>query len=282
MTGNLDPFPQTGIHRHVREFINGLGDLTGKKVLDCPAGDGRVSHVLKQKGAEVVALDLYPEFFKVDGLTCQHGDLAEKLNFSDETFDFVICQEGIEHMTDQLKVIGEFNRVLKPDGHLLLTTPNMSQLRARLSFFLLETDYWKRLPPSEVDSVWFTNKDDDRMYYGHVFLLNILKLRALWVFGGFSLEKHFKTDISATAFLLFIPVYPFLVITSYLAKMFSLSKIGNNHIAWKKSVFKELIGLNCSPKSLLCKHIMVLLKKEKSLTKTIRTLKSLTRDDVQN
>ncbi len=43
------------------------------------------------------------------------------LTVASESIDYIICQEGIEHIPNQLKVLEEFNRVLKKDGVLLIT-----------------------------------------------------------------------------------------------------------------------------------------------------------------
>ncbi len=49
---------------------------------------------------------------------------ATKLSFEDCTFDLVISSECIEHTPDPKKCISEMLRVLKPEGILILTTPN--------------------------------------------------------------------------------------------------------------------------------------------------------------
>jgi glycosyltransferase involved in cell wall biosynthesis/SAM-dependent methyltransferase len=65
--------------------------------------------------------------------TCDidHFD-AEKDRFpyADEYFSTVICGELIEHLfEDPMHLMGEVNRILKPGGHLVLTTPNVAALR---------------------------------------------------------------------------------------------------------------------------------------------------------
>ena len=50
-----------------------------------------------------------------------------KLPVPDETFDYVICSEVIEHMEiDPMFMLSEVNRVTKPGGILILTTPNVA------------------------------------------------------------------------------------------------------------------------------------------------------------
>lgn len=49
----------------------------------------------------------------------------------DETFDTIICCEVLEHLdVDPMFMLSEFNRVLKPGGRLLLTTPNITSSHA--------------------------------------------------------------------------------------------------------------------------------------------------------
>ena len=48
----------------------------------------------------------------------------------DETYDFVVCCEVLEHMEiDPMFMLSEVNRVLKTGGQLLLTTPNVLSSR---------------------------------------------------------------------------------------------------------------------------------------------------------
>jgi SAM-dependent methyltransferase len=51
--------------------------------------------------------------------------------YCDSSFDTVLCCELIEHLfTDPMHMMSEINRILKPGGHLLLTTPNLGSFRA--------------------------------------------------------------------------------------------------------------------------------------------------------
>ncbi len=91
-------------------------------VRGCSYGpEGRIDH--KSLVAET------GETFECD---VDHFD-AEKhvYPYGDEAFDTVMCCELIEHLfEDPMFMMSEINRILKPGGHLVLTTPNAGSLRA--------------------------------------------------------------------------------------------------------------------------------------------------------
>src|SRR5207248_269548 len=46
------------------------------------------------------------------------------LNLSDASIDLVVSFETIEHLAEQTAMLAEFRRVLRPDGWLLISSPN--------------------------------------------------------------------------------------------------------------------------------------------------------------
>jgi SAM-dependent methyltransferase len=55
----------------------------------------------------------------------------DRFPYDDESFATVLCCELIEHLeSDPMHMMGEVNRILRPGGHLVLTTPNLASLRA--------------------------------------------------------------------------------------------------------------------------------------------------------
>lgn len=270
-------FVYKGIYKEVENYLLSKGSLKGQKVLDCPAGDGRTSAIVQRLEGELTSADLFPEFFTLKNTKCDEVDITLGLPYEDEAFDILICQEGIEHFPDQLYVLEEFARVLKKNGELIITTPNISHVRARWSHFLLETDYYKRTAPSELDGVWFSHRGKEAMYFGHVFLINIQKLRTLGVFTGFEFKKVIMADFSFTSFLLGIVFYPFLLLANLLAILTYSRKFKHLPRATRNKVFWEQFCLNLDPKILFKKHLMVVMKKVRSKEETIEHLRNLTR-----
>lgn len=74
-----------------------------------------------------------PHFKKLKNLDYITGDLESPLAmvkmdvhdipFEENTFDVVICNHVLEHVTDDYKVMKEFLRVLKPNGWAILQCP---------------------------------------------------------------------------------------------------------------------------------------------------------------
>ena len=55
----------------------------------------------------------------------------DRFPYPDRHFTTVLCCELLEHLVDDpMRMMAEINRILKPNGHLVLTTPNISSLRA--------------------------------------------------------------------------------------------------------------------------------------------------------
>lgn len=97
----------------------------GMKVLD--AGSGRLPEQtlrgeILATGAQLETLD----FCAGDGVDFV-GDVSA-LPFEAERYDIVLSTQVLEHVQDPQKVCSEMARVLKPGGHLFLTTPQSSPI----------------------------------------------------------------------------------------------------------------------------------------------------------
>jgi SAM-dependent methyltransferase len=176
------------------------------RVLDLPAGSGTDSRNLHELGYQVVPADLFPEVFEVEGsgLRCVDADMAARLPFEDASFDYLLNSEGIEHLADQMSFLAECRRVLKPGGRLIITTPNLLSLRARVAFALTGNRGFRSFV-DEVTSVW--GYDGERLYHGHAFLINYFQLRYMLWHNGFRICDIVPTQHSPSSLAL-LPLVP--------------------------------------------------------------------------
>jgi SAM-dependent methyltransferase len=238
----------------MNKFLNSRStEFAGKTVIDCPAGSGVSSQRLKEFGANVLAFDLFPEFFKVEGLECQAADICKGLPVVDAVADMALCQEGLEHFSDQLKALKELARVLKPGGTLILTTPNYSSLKAKMSYLLCESERFSRMmAPNEIDSVWMKDASVSKdVYFGHIFLIGILKLRLLAILAGFRIRKVHFGKVTPTSVFLLPFIYPFIFLSNWQAYRKSLRNNKEISMKHKKRVYGEIFRLSVSPKILI-------------------------------
>lgn len=263
---------------HVKKHLQTNRDLyAGKSVVDFPAGNGVTTKILQDIGAQPIALDLFPEYFELDDLTCTRANIREGLPLESGMADALICQEGIEHFSDQFSAMKEFNRVLKTGGRLLVTTPNYSNLRARLSYMLSESERFNSImPPNELDSIWMSKQEiTEEIYFGHIFLIGAQKLRVLARLNGFRIEKFHFTQAKSTSMFLLPFWYPFIYFSNWIAYRKNMRKNKDFDEATKKAVYDEIFKISVDPKLLVGGHLMVTFIKEKESNAVSGSLRSM-------
>jgi 2-polyprenyl-6-hydroxyphenyl methylase / 3-demethylubiquinone-9 3-methyltransferase len=134
-------FIRTAIDAHFGGDAKARFPLAGKTALDVGCGAGLLCEPLARMGAAVTGVDAAPENIDaasahaaLSGLQIDYraGEIAEQ---GLGQFDVVTSMEVIEHVTDPAAFIGELARCLKPDGLMLLSTPNRT---AASRLFLVE------------------------------------------------------------------------------------------------------------------------------------------------
>lgn len=265
------------IKYYVKQYLLSHADkFRGKKVIDFPAGNGVTTRILKDVGAIPVPLDLFPEYFEIEGMECLRANINDKLPLEDSVADALICQEGIEHFSDQFGALKEFNRVLKQKGVLLITTPNYSNLRSKLSYLLMESERFNSImPPNELDSVWMTKQElTSEIYFGHIFLIGVQKLRALAKLSGFKLKKSYPTRMKSTSLLLLPLFYPFILASSWITYKKNMRKNKDYDMETKKQVYKEIFRLSVNPSILVSGNLMIEFEKDQNYKDVSSNLKS--------
>ena len=123
-------------------FLERAGVTLGGRVLDAGCGGGGMPLSLAEHAGEVVGIDPIDRFGQAGvvlgrerGLTDLHFLRADgmALPFVKGAFDLVLSHAVIEHVPDAARYLGECRRVLKPAGHLYLSTaPYLSFAGAHL------------------------------------------------------------------------------------------------------------------------------------------------------
>lgn len=135
-------------HRNHYYDLLSLIDSKGKskKILEVGVVPAHFTVLLKKLGNEVTGMDLEPQriekFLKKHELDVKKVDIEKELfPFQNEYFDYVIFAELLEHLRlNPLKPLMEASRVLKKNGTLILSTPNITPLM-KIDFLMDESEY---------------------------------------------------------------------------------------------------------------------------------------------
>lgn len=110
------------------------------KLLDIGCADGSYINYLKNKFEfDVYGIDVSADAIKKSqkkGLKTKRVNVENGIPFENNSFDIVTCSEVIEHVYDTDFLIQEISRILKPNGTLIITTPNLVSLTNRILILL--------------------------------------------------------------------------------------------------------------------------------------------------
>ncbi|WP_174275095.1 class I SAM-dependent methyltransferase [Sphingomonas bacterium] len=106
----------------------------------------------------------------IPGVRAEMGDLLDQ-GFPAASFDAIVMNNVIEHVSDPIATVGECHRLLRPGGRLVLITPNIGSLGHGVF-----GRYWRGLEQPR-----------------HLFLFNIATLKALARRAGFGRAVVFSS-----------------------------------------------------------------------------------------
>jgi len=106
-------------------LLDAVGVRSRTRLLDVACGPGFITNAAALRGADVVGLDFSPAMIgeatrRYPTLAFSEGD-AERLPYDDGSFDAVVMNFGLLHLSRPDTAIGEAHRVLRPGGRYAYT-----------------------------------------------------------------------------------------------------------------------------------------------------------------
>ncbi|MBX9834165.1 MAG: bifunctional 2-polyprenyl-6-hydroxyphenol methylase/3-demethylubiquinol 3-O-methyltransferase UbiG [Burkholderiaceae bacterium] len=154
------------------EWIHGLCNLQGKRVLDVGCGGGILADSMARKGADVLGIDLAAKALRVAQLhaleaqttNVQYREVSVEALAKEQpaSFDSVTCMEMLEHVPDPASVVRACSELVKPGGWVFFSTINRNAKAFMLAIVGAEYvlnmlprgthEYAKMIRPSELAS----------------------------------------------------------------------------------------------------------------------------------
>lgn len=165
---------------HVDRYRFALQFTKGCKVLDIACGEGYGTSAIETAGAtQVIGVDISHE--ACDHARARYGietrvGSADAIPLQDGEIDVVVSFETIEHLNDVKAFIRECHRVLKPNGRLVISTPNLPVYHQRAPdnpFHLHE------MPLDEFQQLIGRGFSNVQIYGQHIPLSRVWQLRGI-------------------------------------------------------------------------------------------------------
>ena len=164
-----------------------------QRALEVGPGSGIYVPVLAQLYDEVVALDIEQAYLNhVNHLTRTTKNLAIKIDditcssLPSASFDLILCTEVVEHLPDSSSALREMRRLLRPNGVLILSTPQRYsplEVTAKIAFL-----------PGIINLVRLIYQEPI-LETGHINLMTAHQMVQQLKHAGFHIQQSYKSGL---------------------------------------------------------------------------------------
>jgi 2-polyprenyl-3-methyl-5-hydroxy-6-metoxy-1,4-benzoquinol methylase len=140
--GVIDLSNQNNSHTFLVEMVG-----ANKRVLEFGCASGFVSQALRERGCEVVGVEIDPDFasqakeFCDDVITGDAEQLDLETLLDGQRFEVAIFGDVLEHMHDPLRMLQRVRNWLVPEGYVVASLPNVAHGAVRLALLQGHFDY---------------------------------------------------------------------------------------------------------------------------------------------
>jgi 2-polyprenyl-3-methyl-5-hydroxy-6-metoxy-1,4-benzoquinol methylase len=204
-----------------------------KVVADIPSGSGAFIQRLKDEGFKsLIAIDI-ENILEIEHETFIQGDMTETFPMSDKSCDILVCIDGIEHINEQFFFVREGYRILKDEGEIIISTPNISSLRSRWKWFTTGHHHKCNSPLDE------TNPNP----LHHIGMISFAELRYMLHSNGFWIEEVRTNRMKPLNFVysIFLPLIYLSTLWVYIRRGKKEKTSDINRSIFKQVFMKEIL-----------------------------------------
>ena len=148
-----DVYFNTSLHRYKYYFAIAKRLPYSSEILEVGGSPGHVTVGLYEMGFKLHSINLniewnkfYPSNKWLEKLNVKiHNIEKSRLPYSDNRFDAIFFTEVLEHIAikDPIEILREFNRVLKPGGMIVISTPNVCNISNIIALLNGKNIFWR-------------------------------------------------------------------------------------------------------------------------------------------
>jgi 2-polyprenyl-3-methyl-5-hydroxy-6-metoxy-1,4-benzoquinol methylase len=179
-----------GVHEKIADFINKKFPKDAR-ILVLGAGAGAFDERVIDLGyTDITAVEFRSEIYKARGKVIER-DLNQDFDVLSETgkFDCVVAIEIVEHLENHFHFIRNIEKIIKKDGMLYITTPNVESSLSRVKYFL--TGYLDLFSAKDINVTGHINPIFKHIFLYHLEnatsfkLISIIKNRSVWEMSNY-------------------------------------------------------------------------------------------------
>lgn len=153
---------KTSLHSS-HEFVK-LAVGRDQQVLDVGCGEGFLAEQIQQMGNQVTGIDVLPQAKRQEGFDryvqgdLEYGIDAEAAGLQGQEFDKVLLLDVLEHLRMPDKLLRDCRPLLKANGRLIVSLPNVANITVRLMLLFGRFNYTERGLLDKTHLRFFTRK----------------------------------------------------------------------------------------------------------------------------
>ncbi|MGB6295179.1 MAG: methyltransferase domain-containing protein [Rivularia sp. (in: cyanobacteria)] len=165
-----------------------------KRVIDFGCATGYFARLLTNRGCEVTGVEVNSKAAKVANNYCDEvivGDLDfVSLNeilsnqISKEKFDIAIFGDILEHLRNPWKVLEETRNILKPQGYVVASIPNIAHGAIRLALLQGKFEYNSLGILDNTHLRFFTRKTVEQLFEDSGYLIDVIERTKLPIYSN--------------------------------------------------------------------------------------------------
>ena len=162
----------------------------GKRVIDFGCATGYFSQLLAKKGCTVTGVEINPEAAKFAEQYCEQVIVAD-LDFVSVTailpkqaFDVAVFGDVLEHLRNPWKVVSEIRQLLKPEGYVVASIPNIAHGAIRLALLQGRFEYMDLGLLDNTHLRFFTRKSVEELFEGSGYFVETIERTKLPVISA--------------------------------------------------------------------------------------------------
>ncbi len=161
-----------------------------KRLIDFGCATGYLAQLLKSKGCEVTGVEVNSKAAEVAEQYCEQVIVAD-LDFVSlaeilpgQVFDVAVFGDILEHLRDPWKLLEETRQLLKPEGYVVASIPNIAHGAIRLALLQGRFEYMEVGILDNTHLRFFTRKTVEELFAHCGYFIDVIERIKLPIFSG--------------------------------------------------------------------------------------------------